>query len=309
MKTGLKKRLLVGIKKTKKNVEKLYEAVEEEEERLQSKMDITVQCTEFCEVRQKVRAVLQRAPSDLRGGTFLQHPRCLVTTLCFQENPHCCLQILHAAMFQVVRGAHMLPRVLSTTENQEAQELLDEIQQQPGVFVLSCPAVAITNVVTASEFLADGWSTESVSRVVRAARAKQENNGQERAEHANHSYIQDEMKTFDTFPATVQGFDEGENPQKSWTQKLIMTMKPKSHYRTHCKFEDKLMESMRKWSIHQTAHWYAYCALVEPKIRSGSRQTQLWCVLSTETPSGSNREPFTPILSCSKMLSDSTCFS
>ena len=38
----------------------------------------------------------------------------------------------------------MLLCVLSTTVNQEAQELLDEIQQQPGVFVLSGPAVAIT---------------------------------------------------------------------------------------------------------------------------------------------------------------------
>ena len=26
------------------------------------------------------------------------------------------------------------------------------------------------------------------------------------------TYIQDEMTTFDTFPATVQGLDEGENP-------------------------------------------------------------------------------------------------
>ena len=59
-------------------------------------------------------------------------------------------------MFQVLRGAFMLLRVLSTTENQEAQELLDDIQQQPVVFVLSGPAVAITNVGTASEFLADG---------------------------------------------------------------------------------------------------------------------------------------------------------
>ena len=51
------------------------------------------------------------------------------------------------------------------TESQEAWGLLDEIQQQPYVFVLSGPAVAITNVLTASEFLADESSTESVSRV------------------------------------------------------------------------------------------------------------------------------------------------
>ena len=78
-------------------------------------------------------------------------------------------------MFQVLGGAYMLLRVLSTTANQEAPELLDEIQQQPDVFVLSGPAAAITNFVSASEFLADGWSTESVSRVVRAAMTKQEN--------------------------------------------------------------------------------------------------------------------------------------
>ena len=63
----------------------------------------------------------------------------------------------------------MLLRVLSTAEVQEARKLLVEIQQQPDV-------IAFTNVGTASEFFADGWSTESVSRVVRAARTKQENN-------------------------------------------------------------------------------------------------------------------------------------
>ena len=95
-------------------------------------------------------------------------------------------------MFQVLRDAYMQLRVLSTTENQEAQELLDEIQQQRGVFVLSGPADAITNVVTASEFLADGLSTESVSRVVIESKTKQGNNGKERAEHSYYSYIQDD---------------------------------------------------------------------------------------------------------------------
>ena len=95
-------------------------------------------------------------------------------------------------MFQVLRGAYMPLRALSTTEDQEAQELLHEIQQQPEVFVLSSPAVAITNVGTASEVLADGWSTESVSSVVRAAKTKQD----------------------DDFRDTVQGLDEGENRTK-----------------------------------------------------------------------------------------------
>ena len=92
-------------------------------------------------------------------------------------------------------------RVLSTTENHEAQELLVGFQQQPGVFVLSYPAVAIPNVGTASEFLADGLSAESVCRVVRTATTKQENNVKERAEHALCTFMHDEMTTFDTCPA------------------------------------------------------------------------------------------------------------
>ena len=47
-------------------------------------------------------------------------------------------------------------RVLWTTENQESRNLRDESQQLPSVIVLSGAAVAITNVVTASEFLAGG---------------------------------------------------------------------------------------------------------------------------------------------------------
>ena len=106
----------------------------------------------------------------------------------------------------------MLLRVLSTTEIRKAQELLGEIQRQPGLFILSGPAVANTNVVTASEFLADGWSNESVSHVVRAARTKEANNRKERAEHALCSYIQDKMATFDIFPATVHELEEDKNP-------------------------------------------------------------------------------------------------
>ena len=143
-----------------------------EEEKLQSNKDVTVQCIDFCEVTtSKMHAVLQHDTSNLQGGT-LQHPRVLVATVGYKENPHLCLQILHAAMFQVFRGAHILVRVLAVTESQETQGLLDEIQQQPSVFVLSGPATAITNVATANVFLADGWSTESVNRVVRTARTE-----------------------------------------------------------------------------------------------------------------------------------------
>ena len=115
MKTGQKKRLLDGIKKTKTPWEKWYETIKEEE-KLQSNKDITVQCTDFCEVTTSdVHAVLRHAPADLRGGTLLQHPRVLVAPVENQENPHPCLQILHAVKFQVFRGAHILLRVLADT--------------------------------------------------------------------------------------------------------------------------------------------------------------------------------------------------
>ena len=92
-----------------------------------------------------------------------------MATVAYQENPNLCLQILKAVRFQVFRGAYILLRVLAATKSQEAQGLLQEIQRQPSVFVLSGPATVITNIATASAFLADGWSTESVSRVVGTA--------------------------------------------------------------------------------------------------------------------------------------------
>ena len=158
---GQKKRLPGGIRRTKAMWEKWHEAILEEE-KLQ---DIRVQCVDFCEATtSKVHAVLQHAPSDLRGGTFRQHPRVLVATVDYQEKSHLCMQTLHAATFQVSRGACVLLRLLAVTENQETQSLLDEIQRQPSVYVLSGPATVITHIAAASAFLADGWSTESVSR-------------------------------------------------------------------------------------------------------------------------------------------------
>ena len=47
-------------------------------------------------------------------------PICEEATVAYQENPHLCLQILHAARFQVFRGAYILLRVLAVTESQEA---------------------------------------------------------------------------------------------------------------------------------------------------------------------------------------------
>ena len=96
-------------------LEKWYEAILEE--KLQ---DIRIQCVDFCEATtSKVHAVLRHAPSDLRGGTFLQHPRVLVATVGFQEKPHLCMLTLHAAVFQVSRGGYTLLRLLAVAENQE----------------------------------------------------------------------------------------------------------------------------------------------------------------------------------------------
>ena len=157
--------------------------------------------------------------------------------------------------------------MLAVTESQEAQGLVDEIQQQPSVFVLRGPAIVITNVATASALPADGWSTESVSRVVRTARTKHENNGKERAEHAYDSYIQDEMTTFDTLPATVQGLDEGANPTEKPEPEDDHDDETEQSL-SDGKHEDKLQESMRTWGIHQTAHWYGCYVLVEPSADS-----------------------------------------
>ena len=133
MKTGQKKRLLGGIKKTTTLWAKWYDTIREDE-KLQSNKDVTVQCTDFCEVTTTdVRAVLRHAPADLRGGTLLQHLRVLVATVAYQENPHLCLRILHAAKFQVFRDAYILLRVLADTESQEAQGLLEEIRRQSSV--------------------------------------------------------------------------------------------------------------------------------------------------------------------------------
>ena len=205
-----------------------------------AKEAITVQCIDFCEVTTtRVRAVLQRAPSDSRGGTFRRHSRVLVATLCFQDNPLTSSQILHAAMYKILRGASVLLRALSTTEDREARELLVEIQQQPEVLVLRGPAIAITDVGTASEFLADGWPTESVSRVVRAARTKQEYNMKERAEHALCTHIQDEMPTFDVSQPRTRESRNVNLPQKRQNLETTRTKRKNNRSLTPCQCEGK----------------------------------------------------------------------
>ena len=191
------------------------------------------------------------------------------------------MQILHAAMFQVSRGANILLRVLAVTESQETQWLLDEIQRQPSVFVLSGPATVITNIATASAFLADGWSTESVSRVVRTARTRQENNERERAEHAYYSHIHDEVTISDSFTVTGQGLDEDENlPEDT-------TAQDDQEDETEQSFSDSLQTRRQISRIHENMGHPIKSPLVRVLrlggakrrfIHSGSRQTQLWCL-------------------------------
>ena len=118
-------------------------------------------------------------------------------------------------MFQVSRGAYILLRLLSVTDNQETQWLLDEIQRQPSMYVLSGPATVITNIAAASALLADGWSTESVSRVVRTARTRRENHKSEHAEHVYNSQKHEGVTISDAFPVTGQGFNGGKHPAEN----------------------------------------------------------------------------------------------
>ena len=147
--------------------------------------------------------------------------------------------------------------------SQETQGLQDEIQQQPSVFVLSGPATVITNVATASAFPAEGWSTESVSRVVRTARARQENHEKERAEHAYYSHIHGEVTISDAFPATVQGLDEGEHPAENTI--------PEDDQKDET--EQSLSDSLQTHiGTGVTSRWS------QAQIHSGSRQVQFWCL-------------------------------
>ena len=170
----------------------------------------TSQHSVLISVRPRRRKCMQFCSTPL--STCEEEPSCNIQVFWWQllitkkiHTLSCRYLQTHAAMFQVFRGAYILLRVLAVTESQKTQWLLDEIQQQPSVFVLTGPATVITTVATDSAFQADGWSTESVSRVVRAARTRQENNERERAEHAHYSHIHDEVTISDAFTVTGQG--------------------------------------------------------------------------------------------------------
>ena len=173
MKTG-QKTLAWPHQKDKDLWERWYEVIEEEE-KIQSNKDVTVQCIDFCEVTTSdVHAVFEArscrlarrytpATSPCSGGNcgISGKPTSLPT------DPPC------SQVPGLSRCIHTATGIAGT-KSQEAQGLLEEIRRQTSVFVLSGPATVITNVATAIVFLAKGRSTESVSRVVRTARTAQE---------------------------------------------------------------------------------------------------------------------------------------
>ena len=172
---------------------------------MQSNKDITVHCIDFCEVTNHYKGAcsVTACPFDNIRVSWWQ-------LFVFQKMHN---GAYNSSMLPCSRSFEVHAYYYECCQQQRISRhksfFLVEIQQQL-FFCLKGLAVVITNVGTASEFLADGWLTESVSRVVRAARTKQETNGEEPAEHALCNCIQDEMTTFDTFPATSQGLDECE---------------------------------------------------------------------------------------------------
>ena len=171
-------------------------------------------------------------------------------------------------MFQVFRGADTLLRVLADTKRQEAQRVLEEIRRQSSVSVLSGPAIVITNVATVSVFLSKGWSTESVSRVLRTARITQEKHEKDRAEHAYDSHMHDEVTVSDAFPATIRKLDEDENHPEDTTVQDDQEDERNSLCSNHCRHGGRFRRFMRTWGIHRIARWYECCVLVEPSADS-----------------------------------------
>ena len=201
----------------------------------------------------------------------------------YQENPHLCLQILHAARFQVFRGAYILLRVLADTKSQEAQGLLEEIRRQSSVSVLSGPAIVITKVATASVSLAKGWSTESTSRVVRNARTTQEKHEKERAEHAYYSHMHDDVAVYDVFQENTTALDDQEDETVQSLSESLQTRRQIS----------KIHENMGHPSNRTLVRVLRLGGAKRRFILAAARHK---CGACTDTSSWSNRESFTHFL-------------
>ena len=130
------------------------------------------------------------------------------------------------------------------------------------MFVLSGPPTEIINVATASVLLAEGWSTESVTRVVRTARTRQEKHEKERAEHAYYSHKNDEVTISDVFSPQVRDSRKMKISQTTQQHRMTRKMKQNSPHPTHCKHGDRFRRS------DQIARWYECDVLVEPSADS-----------------------------------------
>ena len=247
MKTGHKKTFAGWHQKRQRPYgKKGYETIKEDE-KLQSNKDVTVQCIDFCEATTSdVHAVMRHAPADLRGGTLLQHTRVLVATVAYQDNPHLCLQILHATRSQIFRGANILLRVLADTKSQEAQELLKEIRRQSSVSVLSGHAIVIACVATASVFLGQG----KINRICESRRKNCEDNTKKNMRrnapsmHTSVTYMTRWQFTT-LFPPQIRDSKKMTFSLKTQQHRMTRKMKQNSPHPTHCKHGNKFRRSMR----------------------------------------------------------------
>ena len=130
---------------------------------------------------------------------------------------------------------------------------LDEIQRQPSVYVLGGPATVITNFAAASALLADGWSTESVSRVVRTMRTRQKKHEREHAEHVYNSHIHDGVTISNSFAATGPGFEGEEESHKKNRTAQDDEENETDKSLSELQKDDTFRGFMRTWDIHQIA--------------------------------------------------------
>ena len=143
---------------------------------------------------------------------------------------------IHTEAHRSSMVASILLRVLSSTEDQEARELLVELQQQNEVFVLMGPAIAVTNVGTASEFLAHGWSTEVLLE-------EQGQNKKTLGRRAQNTQLHQRTRRDDDFQHFLSDTSGTRGrrkiSQKRQNLKTTKMKKKSSHYPTCCQYEGK----------------------------------------------------------------------
>ena len=99
------------------------------------------------------------------------------------------------------------------------------------------------NIAAAGVLLADGWSTESVSRVVRTTRTRRENHEREHAEFVYYSHIHDGVTISDPFQSQGRDLIEARIQQKTQQHRMTRKMKQNSPHPSHCRHDDKFRGS------------------------------------------------------------------